>query len=316
MNGTQTPSALLLLEAVTITQSISVQTAVLNPFCTTLFKAQTHHSTDDSYGPDDMIPLIKVDFLGRGRPFHVAFAPGGMWFIRFKPIGSGAATTVWGPACAKAEPPVYPSSWVSLVDELRDAPNVPRDEHAIDFVTFGCHDLIIVRFENGNAQICPPSDPALRAKCSETVIKLVEEKIKEGWTVGNRTTLCQYDPEQYFIEWRKGTQANFAFNVGTQENVTRVKNVLDLVGNDAAARKSLDNPIGSCMKLKELPEQMANEARMVRFLDMSTRDEIFLTDPRSLPKTNSFNRRSWLPIHGGGEDRGGGYMTSISFDAY
>jgi hypothetical protein len=141
-----------------------------------------------------------------------------------------------GPATTAASPPVYSQKWVDIVTELREAENIPRNEHAIDFVTFGCHDLLILRFENGNAQIHGPDDEEELAKC-QPVIDLVQENLNDGWTVGNRTTLCQYDPTQYFIEWKKGNQSNFAFNVGTVENKDRVLKVLNLVGNDAAARK-------------------------------------------------------------------------------
>jgi hypothetical protein len=199
----------------------------------------TYMSSDGyaRYCPIDLLPLIQVDLLGRGRPTHVAFGPGGMWFVRFKGITSNIGTTIWGPATAAATPPIYSQNWVDIVLELRAADNIPRNEHVIDFVTFGCHDLLILRFENGNAQIRGPADEELLAKC-QPVIDLVREKLNDGWTVGNRTTLCQYDPTQYFIEWKKGVQCNFAFNVGTEENKERVLNVLNLVGNDPAARKS------------------------------------------------------------------------------
>jgi len=187
------------------------------------------------YGPVDLIPLVKVDLLGRGRPMHVAFGPGGMWFARFKGVTSAIGTTLWGPATTEATPPVYSKNWINIIEELRAAENIPRDEHAIEFITFGCHDLLILRYENGNAQIYGPDDEEELAKC-QPVIDLVREKLNDGWTVGNRTTLCQYDPTQYFIEWKKGGQANFAFSVGTEENKNRVLNVLNLVGNDAAAQ--------------------------------------------------------------------------------
>jgi len=58
------------------------------------------------YAPIDLVPITKVDFLGRGRPTHIAFGPGGMWFARFKGISSGTGTTFWGPACEEAVSPV------------------------------------------------------------------------------------------------------------------------------------------------------------------------------------------------------------------
>lgn len=135
-------------------------------------------------------------------------------------------------------PPVYCQTWVSIVTELRKHNDVPWNEHSIDFVTFGCDALVILRFENGNAEVLCSDDPEQAAKTKD-VHDLVEEKLKDGWTVGNRTTLCQYDPSQYFIEWKKGAESNFAFSAGTIENRDRISNVLNLVGNDAAARKYL-----------------------------------------------------------------------------
>lgn len=220
-------------------------------------------SSDAAYGTTDLIPLVKVDFLGRGRPEHIAYGPGGMWFARFKGISIEAKTTIWGPATEKAEPPIYSSTWVDLVEELRAAPNIPKDEGCVDFVTFGCHEQLIVRFENGNTLMYVTDDPEVRAKCSEGVITLVTERIADGWTVGNGTTLCQYDPEQYVIEWKKGTQTYYTFNIGTEENTTRVKNVVTLVGHDAAAQATMDS---AAIVRRTFSRHMWNKLILFRFL--------------------------------------------------
>jgi len=80
-------------------------------------------------------------------------------------------------------------------------------------------------------------DENLREKCSGALVDEVNKRLEEGWTLGNRTTLCHCDPERYFIEWKRGTQAEFRFNLGRgrEEDLARVKSVLDGVGNDEAA---------------------------------------------------------------------------------
>lgn len=63
----------------------------------------------------------------------------------------------------------------------------------------------------------------------------MKTKLEAGWTVGNKTTLCQWDPEQYFIEWKKETQVDYDFMVGTPEEFVRVMNVVLLVRHDGEA---------------------------------------------------------------------------------
>lgn len=77
----------------------------------------------------------------------------------------------------------------------------------------------------------------MREKCSTALVEEINKKIEEGWTFGNRTTLCHYDPERYFIEWKRGTQVKFRFNLGRgrEDDLASVKSVLDGVGNDEAA---------------------------------------------------------------------------------
>lgn len=183
------------------------------------------------------MPLVKVDFLGRGRPVHIAYGPGGMYFARFKAIGSEAGTTVWGPPCEEALPPVYSTNWVNIVKALRAHEGVPKNEGAVDFVAFGCHDLLLIRYENGNAELHISDEPELAEKCKDLeVVKLCVEKFNDGWTVGNKSSLCQRDATQYFIEWKKGTQTFYNFNIGTAEETQRVKDVITLVGHDANAQ--------------------------------------------------------------------------------
>jgi hypothetical protein len=77
----------------------------------------------------------------------------------------------------------------------------------------------------------------------------------------DRTTLCQWDQERYFIEWKRETVAEFRFNMGAgrQEDLARVKSVFNGVGNDeAAVRQSQNAQLVSCSPgyVKRLDERM------------------------------------------------------------
>lgn len=179
-----------------------------------------------------MLPWLSTDVLGRGSVKYVAFAPSNnAWFARYSnnDILFGHEMTD------------FPSTFQDIVTSLCESH--PREDKAIDFVTFGAHDMIIVRYENGNSQLVLPTDEDVRGKSSQALIDLINKKLEEGWTVGNRTTLCQWDPERYFIEWKRGTTAEFNFNMGAgrQEDLARVKSVLDGVGNDEAAVRQSQN---------------------------------------------------------------------------
>jgi len=68
------------------------------------------------------------------------------------------------------------------------------------------------------------------------VVKECVEKMNDGWTIGNKTSLCQNDPERYFLEWKKGTTISYTYDIGTDEETRRVQNVVTLVGHDANAQ--------------------------------------------------------------------------------
>ncbi|GAW12815.1 hypothetical protein ANO14919_021860 [Xylariales sp. No.14919] len=188
-------------------------------------------------GPQDMMPYLYAqnsavgpDGLprpGRGRPSFVAFAPGGTcWFIRYS-----TNQCLWGPG-----PQAFPSTWRSLVDDLERSH--PRKDECIEFVAFGQHEVLLVRFENGNSLMLLPDNPALRSRVSTDLVKEVEERLAAGWTLGNRTALCEFDTNRWFIEWKRGTMAEFRYNMGPGEkskrDMERVSKVLSGEGNDAA----------------------------------------------------------------------------------
>ena len=173
---------------------------------------------------------------GRGRATFVAFAPNGVsWFIRSDP-----KQCIWGPDIA-----TFPVTWQSIIANLEA--NHPRKDECIDFVAFGVYDLLLVRFENGNAAMYLPDDPAMRHKFSAELIKEVQDRLAAGWTIGNRTALCAFDTNRWFIEWKRGTMAKFRYSTvlgdGPKENegCERISNVLRGVGNNAGLVASNQN---------------------------------------------------------------------------
>ncbi|KAI0907144.1 hypothetical protein F4823DRAFT_604026 [Ustulina deusta] len=206
--------------------------------------AITPNNNWSARGPQEMLPYLQTQstvvgpdglcHLGRGRATFVAFAPGGAgWFIRYN-----TNQTLWGPSFD-----AFPSTWKSLVDDLEK--NHPRKDECIDFVAFGLHGLLLVRFENGNSLMLLPEDPAARSRISTDLIKEAEERLAAGWTLGNRTALCEFDTNRWFVERKRGTTAEFRYSMGdgerSRQNMERVTKVLSGVGNDAALVASHQN---------------------------------------------------------------------------
>ncbi|KAI0467596.1 hypothetical protein F4859DRAFT_494019 [Xylaria cf. heliscus] len=195
-------------------------------------------------GPQDMMPYLYTENTtvgpdglsrpGRGRATFVTFVPGGKcWFIRYS-----NNQCLWGPDMNS-----FPSTWRSIVADLER--NHPRKDECIDFVAFGLHELLLVRFENGNSLMLLPDDPVVRSRISMSLVQEVEERLAAGWTFGNRTTLCEFDTNRWFIEWKRGTTAEFRYNMGagekSKQDMERVSKVLSGVGNDAALVASHQN---------------------------------------------------------------------------
>lgn len=172
--------------------------------------------------------------VGRGHVTFVSFVPDGTgWFARYS-----SNQCIYGPDIS-----AFPSTWKVLVHELEQ--NHPRKDECIDFAAFGQHELLLVRFENGNSQMVLPEDLAVRSRISAELVREVEERLADGWTFGNRTTLCGFDTKRWFIEWVRGSSAIFRYNTGdgekSKEDLERVKSVLSGVGSDAALVASHNN---------------------------------------------------------------------------
>ncbi|KAI0869250.1 hypothetical protein GGS24DRAFT_479266 [Hypoxylon argillaceum] len=195
-------------------------------------------------GPKDMLPFLNAQttvigadrlvHMGRGRATFVAFAPGGTaWFIRYS-----SNQCIWGPDLS-----AFPPTWQALITDL-ERTHARKDE-CIDFVAFGLYGLLLVRFENGNSHMALPQDPAMRSRISSELIEEVEGRLAAGWTLGNRTTLCEFDTNRWFIEWRRGAMAEFKYSMGIGErekqDLERVSRVLSGVGNDAGLVASHQN---------------------------------------------------------------------------
>lgn len=83
-----------------------------------------------------------------------------------------------------------------------------------------------------------PDQPALRSQVSAELIEEVDERLQAGWTLGNRTSLCSFDTNRWFIQWRRGTSSELRFSLGLEDrdiaDLERVKRVLSGVGSNAA----------------------------------------------------------------------------------
>lgn len=176
---------------------------------------------------------------GRGRVIYATFAPNGTsWFIRYD-----TKQCYWNGI------ETFPPTWQAVIHELEQGH--PRKDECIDFVAFGLHDLLLVRFENGNSLMRLPGDPAIKARISKDLISEVEERLAAGWTFGNRTTLCTIDTERWFLEWKRGSVAEFKFSMGLDhaDELPRVRDVLNGVGNNAAAVTNSETvQLVSCIK--------------------------------------------------------------------
>ncbi|KAI1113371.1 hypothetical protein F5Y14DRAFT_418089 [Nemania sp. NC0429] len=203
-----------------------------------------HNNDWSARCPHDMMPYLHTQNMvvgpdglarpGRGRVTFVSFVPGGKgWFIRYS-----TNQCLWGP-----DVHAFPSTWSTIVNDLER--NHPRKDEAIDFVAFGLHEVLLIRFENGNSLMQLPENPAVRSRVSTELIQEVEGRLAAGWTVGNRTTLCEFDTNRWFIEWKRGTSAEFRYSMGdgerSRQDMERVMKVLSGVGNDAALVASTQN---------------------------------------------------------------------------
>ncbi|KAK6068006.1 hypothetical protein SCUP234_11340 [Seiridium cupressi] len=193
---------------------------------------------------NDMIPFLQTQIttigpdglvrMGRGRATSLAFGPGGTcWFVRYN-----TNQCIWGPDIS-----AFPSTWKSLIGDLERSH--PRKDECIEFVAFGQYEILLVRFENGNSHMALPDDPAVRSQISSGLIQKVEERLAGGWTLGNRTALCEFDTTRWFIEWKRGTSAIFSYSMGdgegSKEVLEMVKKVLSGAGNDAGLVASHQN---------------------------------------------------------------------------
>ena len=165
----------------------------------------------------------------RGPIRSLGFGPRETWFIRYI-LGKNR----FGPTLA-----ALPSSLRSVIISLETH---PRKDSFIEFVAFGAHDSVLVRYEDGYSQFVLSTEPGA-GEVSAKFIEHVEERLAQGWTVGNRTALCHWDSARWFIEWIRGSSAQFDFEMGEgrEEDENRVLAVLGGVGNDVAMVERVQN---------------------------------------------------------------------------
>ena len=199
----------------------------------------------------DMIPFLQTETitvnratglaaLGRGQVKFAAFVPNGMgWFLRYS-----NNCCIYGPEITD-----FPSTFQSIVQELETTH--PRKDECIDFVAFGLHDLLLARFENGKSAMFVPEDEKIKEQISKTLLEEVEKRLEEGWTFGNRTTLCGIDSERWFIEWKRGSQAEYRYSmgIGQSEDLQRVSKVLSAPEGGSGGGGNTAELVSSSVKL-------------------------------------------------------------------
>lgn len=239
------------------------------------FKSLTCIITGAARAPSDMIPFLHTQLItvasdglarpGRGRVTSVAFAPNGIsWFARYH-----TNVCIWGPDINS-----FPSTFQYLVHELEN--NHPRKDECLDFVAFGAHEFLLVRYENGNTSMILPQNPAVRSQISTELIQGIEEKLQGGWTIGNRTSLCGFDTNRWFIEWKRGGSAQFAYSTGlgesTKQDLERIQKVLSGVGSNAAA--VMNNQTAQLVSIARFRDREVTDCHRLRQTQSSTSNTI------------------------------------------
>ncbi|KAF1988629.1 hypothetical protein K402DRAFT_402804 [Aulographum hederae CBS 113979] len=170
-------------------------------------------------GPKVMIEHLENKFETgqRGAVKFLSFHPdGNSWFIRYDR----------GNTCYLTD---QPKTFTDMVTELQE---LPRAADLIDMCVYGHDDVLLVRFENGNSAIYTPEDPVKLNRVSQQLVNICNQRIADGWTFGDRTTLCPWDSRNYFIEWVKGTSAVFTYETNDQEMTNTISSILNGEGND------------------------------------------------------------------------------------
>lgn len=166
------------------------------------------------------------------------------YFVRYD-----RGTCLWG-----SDLETVPVTFRQVCEELQQTHQ--RQDECIDFVAFGLHDMLLIRYENGKSQLVVSEEPAKRALCSQALIEAVEQRIADGWTFGDRSSLCHCDARCYFIEWQKGSAAEFSYDFGSEERLDDlriVQSVLSGEGNDVEyvrrcqAEEVVRMPLPSCL---------------------------------------------------------------------
>jgi hypothetical protein len=177
-------------------------------------------------GPQEMLPHVQVDPSGR-RLIDVTFSPQGGWFHRYS-----NRTVNW---CTDPDASLMGAAFHGLVMSCREG-EPKRGEHNIEYLTLGVDGTLLCRFENG--LFCREGgdenfDPQL--------LKALDEREADGWTITDMTKLCPYDKDRWFAQFRKGDRMENMCRVGDADLNRHVLDVLSGRLNDVAKMNEIQN---------------------------------------------------------------------------
>ncbi|KAL8697958.1 MAG: hypothetical protein Q9201_006834 [Fulgogasparrea decipioides] len=182
-----------------------------------------------------MIPWLRQpDILTPRTVEVVSFTPTNGWFIRFS-----NKTVQWATEDAidtKGTLGMHRMGpcFHALVHSVRQQ-NPQRQEHCIDFLTFGYGTALLVRYENGNFDFFRAEGKA--EDCDEEIVRVIEDMKAEQWSLGEKSRLCWWNKGRYILEFVKGEQIRYRFNMGDKETTELVTSIIKREGSDLQAEQ-------------------------------------------------------------------------------
>ncbi|KAL9037080.1 MAG: hypothetical protein Q9214_005854, partial [Letrouitia sp. 1 TL-2023] len=158
---------------------------------------------------------------------YASFTPTDGWFIRFS---NGTVQWAQEDMIETAGQPQNTfgshkmgSCFHGMIQLVRQQ-NPQRQEHCIDFLTFGYGSALLVRYENGNFNFFHAQ--GAEDDCDAEIDRIIEEKKAEQWSLGGKSRLCWWDKRQYFLEFVEGAQYRYHYNMGDEETVNLVTSIV------------------------------------------------------------------------------------------
>lgn len=180
-----------------------------------------------------LAPSLEYNPAGPRLIAHVAFTATGGWFHRYT-----NGTVNWSNE-KRSGTELMGAAFHAAVNQVR-LENPERKEHCITFVTFGYANTVLMRFENGNCRLCwegattqwdgihPPDHPYLDGEMAGEIAR----RTKDKWILGENTTLCQTDKTKYFLEWYRGSEAQYFYKLGDDQLHERIGGIIRGEGNN------------------------------------------------------------------------------------